>query len=368
MKIGILTFHRAHNYGALLQAYAMKTYLESQGHMVGFVDYMPKWHADEYRVWNKTAFRKKSFVDKIKQLVLWILTFSRKTRRFNNFQNFITQYLQLPSKVQYLQSPILLQEQYDYIVVGSDQVWRNWIVSNRYVGFDSIYYGENITPKSKYIAYAASMGIVNYNAEEKKFLQRALHNFEKIAVREKTLQKELQTFGFESTLVADPTFLLGKEQWNAILPTKRYRKEKYVLFYHLLEFDNARILAEKIAKQLNCKLLTIMAGVPTFPHQDEIQTAGPIDFLHLIRDAEFVVATSFHGTAFSVIFEKPFYTLGLGKNADRVLSLLQQIGLKDRYVENDDLKEITYYNIDYSKFNAYINSSTAYLMNAIAME
>ncbi len=360
MRIGILTFHRAHNYGALLQAYALKTYLEAQGHDVSFVDYMPKWHADEYRVWNSTTFKKESFIDKIKYIIVWMLTFRRKTKRYNNFQRFITQYMHLSPKAQYVQSPIQLEDKYDYIVVGSDQIWRNWIVSDKYIGFDPIYYGENITPKSKYIAYAASMGIIDYNAKEKIFLQRMLSNFEEIAVREKTLQDELQMLGCESTLVADPTFLLTKEQWNAILPQKRYTKEKYVLFYHLLGSENAHLLAERVAHKLGCKLLTIRASVPLTPRKNEIQTAGPVEFLHMLRDAEFVVATSFHGTAFSVIFEKSFYTLGLGKNADRVLTLLQQLGLQDRYIENavDVITALDFEKIDLKSF---VNTSKKYL-------
>ncbi len=366
MRIGILTFHRAHNYGALLQAYALKTYLESWGHVVGYVDYMPQWHADEYSVWNKTAFQKKSMVDKIKYIILWILTLGRKTKRYNNFQRFITQYMHLTPEAKYVQSPIKLEEKYDYIVMGSDQIWRNWIVTNQYIGFDPIYYGEKIAPKTKYIAYAVSMGIINYNKQEKQFLQRILGNFEQIAVREEALQNELHLLGYESTLVADPTFLLTKEQWNAILPQQRYKKEKYVLFYHLLASDHASKLAEKIAKELNCELMTIRAGVPLAPAKNEVQTAGPIEFLQMLRDAEFIVATSFHGTAFSVIFEKPFYTLGLGENSNRVVSLLRQINLQDRYLsDSQTIVAISAPHFQENALQNYIHMSKLYLKKSL---
>ncbi len=361
MKIGILTFHRAHNYGALLQAYALKTYLESQGHSVGFVDYMPTWHSDVYRLWDNTAFKKKSLKNKFKHIVLWLLTCSRKAERYRNFQRFISQYLQLPANAQYTQSPIQLQEKYDYIVVGSDQIWRNWITSSQYIGFDSVYYGEGITPKPKYVAYAASMGIINYNEKEKLFLERALSNFEKIAVREISLKNELQTLGYDSKLVADPTFLLSKEQWNSLLPSWRYKKEKYVLFYHLIGSTKAKLLAERIAGHLGCKLLTIMASVPKFSNSNEIQTAGPLEFLHSIRDAEFVVATSFHGTAFSVIFQKPFYTLGLGKNSGRVVSLLERIDMSERYLAENEIDGFSYPDFYTNKSENYIAESKAYI-------
>ncbi len=366
MKIGILTFHRAHNYGALLQAYALGTYLESQGHDVSFVDYMPEWHADNYRVWNALSFRRRSIIGKLKYILLWILTVGRKTRRYNSFQRFITSYLGLPKYAEYTYSPIQLKDNYDYIVVGSDQIWRNWIVSGCYIGFDSVYFGEGVNPKPKYITYAASMGIIDYNEEEREFLKWALKNFEQISVRERNLQNELQTLGYNSCLVVDPTFLLSREHWNALLPKERYQKDKYVLFYHLLGSDDAQKLAERVAFELNCKLLTVTAGVKFKPQNNVIETAGPIEFLHMIRDAEFVVATSFHGTAFSIIFKKSFYALGIGKNAGRVVSLLSKLGIEDRYIDGNilEVQISTPLFID-EKIAEYVTESKNYLTNAL---
>lgn len=369
MKIGILTFHRAHNYGALLQAYALKTYLISLGHEVAFVDYWPEWHANAYRIWNKDAFQKASFLAKIKMFVVFILTLSRKYRRVKGFEDFIHNYLLLPKAAKYTKTPDLIDENYDLVVVGSDQVWRNWIKKNLYIGFDPIYFAEGLPRQVKYITYAASMGIIDYNSEEENFLRNVLSNFSKISVREKTLQTLLSDLGYQSEIVADPVFLLSKEQWNALLPSKRFRKDKYVLFYRLACSDEASVLAHEVAKKMNCRLITITATVPLLPHKDELQTSSPLQFLHALRDAEFVIATSFHGTAFSVVFEKPFYVMGLGKNADRVISLLKKIEIEGRYLQNlpVEIAKQDYTNnpISNEKLRSYIDASVLVLLKSL---
>lgn len=371
MRIGILTFHRAHNYGALLQAYALKTYLTSLGHEVSFVDYWPEWHANAYRIWNKDAFQKASLGGKIKMLVVFILTLSRRYRRVRGFESFMRNYLNLPKTAKYTKASICFDENHDLIVVGSDQVWRNWIKKNIYIGFDPIYFAEGLPRQVKYITYAASMGIIDYNSEEEKFLRDVLSNFSKISVREKTLQTLLSDLGYQSEIVADPVFLLSKEQWNALLPSKRFMRDKYVLFYRLVCSDEASILAHEIAKKMNCRLITITATVPLLPHKDELQTSSPLQFLHALRDAEFVIATSFHGTAFSIIFEKPFYVMGLGKNADRVISLLNRLRLENRYLLHPSDKEKKVDNamgsFDSQK-NEYVNASKSFLLDSIKID
>lgn len=364
MRLGLLTFHRAHNYGAILQAYALKTYLESCGHFVDFIDYMPTWHSAVYKVWNNEFYKKKTIFGKIKYIIFWLFSCRRRIKRYNNFQNFITQYLKLLPKAKYTHIPIHLKTNYDYIVVGSDQIWRNWVVEGRYVGFDPIYFGEGIFPRQKYISYAASMGIINYTAEEELFLRESLRHFDNISVRETNLQEELIKWGYNASIVADPTFLLRKEQWNGLLPQKRYTNRKYALFYRLLASDAARVLAEQIATELNLALLVINASISVKSRENETQVASPIEFLHMLRDSEFVISTSFHGTVFSIIFEKPFYTLGLGRNDGRVKSLLYKLGLEDRYLSAGDNFEdvkITKPSFDVEKLVKYISDSKAYL-------
>ena len=115
----------------------------------------------------------------------------------------------------------------------------------------------------------------------------------------------------------DPTLLFTKEQWNELLPQTRFRKEKYVLYYQLMDSKEALSFAKQQAKQRHCQLLIMDARISCIQRPHHISFASPIEFMQAIRDAEFVIPTSFHGTAFSIIFEKQFLTTGLQKNADR---------------------------------------------------
>ena len=367
MKIGILTFHRAHNYGAVLQAYALKTFLATLGHDVKLVDYWPESHEKIYKLWDKDLLKNKSFFLRIKIVTKFILLFFKKKKRIEQFNYFIQHYLGLDKKIKYQTLSLDIDLDVDCIVYGSDQIWRNWITSERYIGFDPIYFGYNVDLSIPKITYAASMGIIDYNEEEDVFLRKALTNFSAILVREKKLLNLLKSFDYQSDIVCDPVFLLSKKQWNDILPTDRYLSEEYVVYYRLLPSLEAEQLAYEMAKRYNCELLIITASVSFSCRKNERQTLSPLEFIQVIRDAKFVIATSFHGTVFSLIFEKQFYTLGLSANSDRVLTLLDILDLKERYIDNFDL--VKFDDIDYStvqhKFDNMISYSKQLLIEAL---
>lgn len=367
MKIGILTFHRAHNYGAVLQAYALKTFLVGLGHDVKLIDYWPESHEKIYRLWNPDVFENKSFVVKFKILTKFLLLFFKKKNRINKFNNFIVSYLGLDRNIVYNNLGLDIDLDVDLIVYGSDQIWRNWITAEKYIGFDPTYFGYNVDPHVSKITYAVSMGIIKYTREEEIFLQKAITNFSTILVRENQLFNLLNSFDYKSNLVCDPVFLLSKKQWNDILPKSKYLSKEYIVYYQLLASIEAEKLAYEMAKKYNCELLIITASVSLSCKKNERQTLSPLEFIQVIRDAKFVIATSFHGTAFSLIFEKQFYTLGLGANSDRVLTLLGHLDLKNRYISNFDV--VDFENIDYvevkSKFDNMIDNSKILLSKAL---
>jgi hypothetical protein len=177
------------------------------------------------------------------------------------------------------------------------------------------------------------MGIIQLNKEDKDILKNYLNRFSRILVRENSLKEAIDELGFDSAIVVDPTLLLSKDEWNKFLPNKRFHTTKYVLYYELVKSKEALVFAKHKAEELGCKLLIMDATIPLIPQRRHISYASPIEFLHAIRDAEFVIATSFHGTAFSVIFEKQFITIGLKKNADRVQTMLHQLDIEEHYQE-----------------------------------
>lgn len=354
MKIGILTYHRAHNYGAMLQAYALRTFLREQGHQVEFVDYWPKSHQQQYVLIK--PIHGNGFINKIVNLIADCLTIIRRYIRMQKFKHFASNYLELKSQIKYTSPDSSIESGvYDYIIVGSDQVWRTQEYEGKYVGFDPMFFCQNVPQTTRCITYAASMGIISLNDNDRQLFQQYLNVFDTILVRENSLKELINSLNYDADVVLDPTLLLTCEQWNKLLPKSRYHQQRYVLYYELIQSKEAMFFAVDKAKSMSCDLLIMNAQVHTIPRKNHISNASPIDFLHAIRDAEFVVATSFHGTAFSIIFEKQFITIGLSKNADRVKTLLQHLNLSEHYQSHPkSINEINYVDIRpfYNKIKA----------------
>ena len=329
MKIGILTYHRAHNYGAMLQAYALRTYLHNQGHDVEFIDYWPDSHNKQYTLFK--PIRGKSLYFKILNIISDSVTLIRRTIRMNKFNNFRKKHLGINDSIKYTTNKEPIIEHYDCVVVGSDQIWRTQEYEGKHVGIDPMYLCTNIPNTTRYISYAASMGIISLTSEDEHVIRTSLKNFNTILVRENSLKQLVESLGYSAHVVLDPTLLLTKQQWDQLIPSHRYSQKPYVLFYELMPSQEALAFAKKKALSLNCELLIMDSIIHTLPRKNHISYASPIEFMHAIRDAEFVIATSFHGTAFSIIFEKQFITIGLKKNADRVKTLLQQVGITEQY-------------------------------------
>lgn len=365
MKIGILTYQRAHNYGALLQAFALKTWLETQGHDVEMIDYWPDYHSADYQM--LPHFQKISFKGKIKSLVLLIVGIKKYLKRRRAYHDFIQNHLKLPSKPIYTKKDELKSVVYDFVIYGSDQIWRkqNFYL---YKGFNEVYFGAYV--KAKKISYAASMGILSLQQpEDGIFLKENLKKFEKISVREKELQDIIANLvDIKPELVLDPVFLLKKTQWIKYLPKTKV-KEKYIFLYQLNLSEDSVHLADKLKKIFGYKVIEVLGRVnPIKVGSRYHQIASPFEFLSLINDAEFVVTTSFHGAAFSVLFEKQFYALGMKNNSGRVRTLLSSLGIKERYLECIEKasfdSKINYKSVSKMLQNN-VNNSTSFLKKAI---
>ena len=302
MKIGILTYHRAHNYGAMLQAYALRTYLHNQGHDVEFIDYWPDSHNKQYTLFK--PIRGKSLYFKILNIISDSVTLIRRTIRMNKFNNFRKKHLGINDSIKYTTNKEPIIERYDCVVVGSDQIWRTQEYEGKHVGIDPMYLCTNIPNTTRCISYAASMGIISLTSEDEHVIRTSLKNFNTILVRENSLKQLVESLGYSAHVVLDPTLLLTKQQWDQLIPSHRYSQKPYVLFYELMPSQEALAFAKKKALSLNCELLIMDSIIHTLPRKNHISYASPIEFMHAIRDAEFVIATSFHGTAFSIIFEK----------------------------------------------------------------
>ncbi|HGO5294086.1 polysaccharide pyruvyl transferase family protein [Photobacterium damselae subsp. damselae] len=358
MKIGILTFHRAHNYGAVLQAYAMKYNYSAYGD-TELIDYWPDYHGVDYDLFDKRFLnenisfmqRIKFFKSSIKRLMLAPI----RLERHRKFKDFIdTHFINSSDKV--IADSKSLPKDFDIYVYGSDQIWRVYDMTN-YPKPDLTYLGKNIPKGVRTIAYAASMGKVNYETLEDKEVSNLLIKFDYLGVRERSLMEAISSIhSINVQQVLDPTFLVPKKHWEKMISdVPRVCEEPYLLFYSLINSVESRKLANRICKEKGLKLIEIN-GFETFSgHFDSqlIQSAGPIDFLKLIYDAEYVVSTSFHGVVFSILFEKNFFACGMGDHVARVSSLLEILDLEERLVESSTTKINS---VDYSHSRIILNS------------
>ena len=363
MKIGILTFHRALNYGAFLQAYATKSFLCGKGYDVEMVDYWPKAHADYV---NRRRLIATSAIGMLKQIIFLALCTPLYQKRIQKMERLRSQYFGIGSKPLYERGEELSRTNYDVVVYGSDQIWWNHAVYSSKIEFDKTYWGYFLPEKTKRIAYAPSMGIIDIREEDKPFIREALAQFSSLSTRETSLREALLPFtDKEITTVLDPVFLQEKAFWEKLVQARKIQ-ERYLLYYSLIPTKESYQRASKLAEEKGLRFIEIAAHVRQFHKSPNlIQTADAIEFLSLIYHADYVVSTSFHGTAFSIIFEKQFCTIGQGKLSGRVLSLLGQLGIPERYT-NDPLQlgEIDYEPIR-EKLGKLQQFSRNYLLNAI---
>lgn len=326
MKIGILTYHRAHNYGAMLQAYATKTFLCSKGYGdVRIVDYEPEEHKYDYAVFDKRIFFKFSILRKIKFLIrrnpLWML---RKQYRRKVFIKFCRTYL----------APFWnKEEQLDVLIYGSDQIW-NIDEEKTLEELDLCYFGDDTLHACRKIAYSASMGIVKQTQLLDNIVRTCMKNFQAVSVRESVLCDYVRYVvpGMDIHVTVDPVFLLTKEQWSQLIP-KEKPVEKYILVYNLRGEPGVDKLARRMQRETGYAIKRLTFDVSMRPKKEYLDLADPQTFLWLIKHAECVVASSFHGIAFSIIFHTPFYA-SLPGHALRIKSLLEMAGLEKRWFNN----------------------------------
>jgi len=365
MRVGILTYHRAENYGALLQAYATMTYLKSQGYDVEFVDYWPKYHSDYFSLFPWIRFKRGGLRTKIAiilNLLLWSIPMAvRKSR----LQRFMHERLCLEKKPLYTQNTEKTRK-YDAVVYGSDQIWRKQHLGG--VEFDDWYFGSGQVQAEKKIVYAGSMGVIDTTDDDNRYVQDMMRHFQHISVREKGLQNYLQTLGISSSLVIDPVFLLKRDQWLKIVEPVKIGHD-YIFYYNLLNSPESTRFVRALSRQTGLPVIEVNKNLSQRAwHSNYVMAASVERFLGLLSGAAYVVCNSFHGVAFSIIFEKAFWAVGMGKKAERVTSLLAELDLSERYV--NDKRQPILSNIDYpivsSRINNLVAASAGYLNSSFA--
>lgn len=358
MKIGILTFHCAINFGAVLQAFGLFQYLRSLGHDVSVIDYRPDYLIKPYRPFNLKRIKEgRSKKQRLFILLREVLALHVRYGREKLFRRFIKDHIHL--------SPLQLDDKandFDAFVFGSDQIWNRWITQS-----DMVFWGEAPAFEGKRrIAYAASAGSVNDLDED---AMSNLERFDAVSVRERNLADYLKSLTTKKIYtVLDPVLLAGKEFYSAIATTKH--RSPYLLYFSLEGDAKLRPIVEILAKKRNLELIEVMSSNICFTKGNVQHVLSINDFLGLFLYADFVVTKSFHGTAFSILFERDFMVYYDGQEApERMSSLLHALGLGN-HLRHIDEPSIASFPINWKDVNDRLEqmriSSRQFLAEALA--
>lgn len=365
MNIGIITFHRAENFGAVLQAYALQTYLSSLGHEVKIVDYRCVAIEQMYDVINPRILGSRKNV--LISARLYLERFGNLKERYvkkARFEDFRNKYLCLTESV----AMVCEDMGFDVYITGSDQVWNLHLTH----GLDEAYFlSFPMKVKAKKIAYAASSeddpkGLLWKN---KDVISDMLNDFASISVREEFLKKDIARYVDKPIHVCvDPTLLLNREAYYQVLKVPEVA-EKYILIYHMTPTGEGVSLANRISQTYGYRVIEIFGGYTKSKDDGRYKCdLGPSEILGYISRAEVVITTSFHGLALSLIFNKAFWIMAHSGNY-RQRNLLSLLGLENRLVYNAAECDIDA-KIDYTKVNTQLSiaveESKQFLNNSLS--
>lgn len=347
-KVGVITFHRSLNYGAVLQAYGLVKSIEKLGFESEIIDYRNIYLEERDSI--KRFIKTKNVLRAGYQFLecpFWLV----RRRKFNKFLEFTN----VSNKVDKIDQDI--EKEYYKFFVGSDQVW-NFKVT----GLDENYFLSNIKNKLKKNSYAASFGVSTLPKELCGKYRNGLHGFNKISVRESQGANLVESLiGKVTPIVLDPSLLLNRDEWVKIIKTKQYYniRGEYIVIYQRAYSKSLIEFAKKLAIKERCKIITITGNPRQKIKAENILSAGPIEWLWLMNNAKYIVTNSFHGVAFSINLNKEFFVELLdekfGVNS-RLENILSSFDLEKRKIHLNKL-DSKIEKINYEEVNKKLEAS-----------
>ena len=340
MKLGVVTIHNVSNYGAVLQSYALKEVIKEK-HDVRIIDFDNR-HVSKSLDLIRFSFSFHGLLGLGKDLCR-LIPRRKVLEKFNRF---------FSSKMDLSNFNKESNSTFDGFISGSDQIWNPACITstNKFI---PEYFLAFANAEQFKVSYASSCGAYEFSRTELTQLQNYLKTYKSLAVREAgTCEMIREKLGLDVDHVLDPTLLLTKEQWLSRLGDNNYRKGRYVLLYVIKNTPLLKEVVKYFKAQLNIKVILVEQGLYFSSDIDEhIRDAGPEDFISLFNNAEYVITDSFHGTTFSLIFNKQFLTVSPGRNINRIESLLAKLNLKERIVYSVDEVENKSFNFSFEEAN-----------------
>ncbi|UZQ50361.1 polysaccharide pyruvyl transferase family protein [Clostridium kluyveri] len=367
MKIGILTFHRPINYGAILQVTALQEYLNFRGEDAVVIDYRHPRIENDRRLIGSRCHKKRSIYANVRSMIRDIIEYHREKQLHDSFDHFMAKYLQLTKICDSNESLRKVASKMNILLVGSDLVW-NWELDSELNEVFFLQFAKDL--RCYKCSYASSIGSSKIPKPLEKKYSKYLENFNAISVREETAKDLLQLLvNKDIEVVLDPTLLLNEFQWKKFEEHVTLPK-KYILIYLLEHSSDINNIVKYMVKKCGLPIL-FFDRLNIYKCKGKcVHTANPGQFLTLIKKAEFVITNSFHGTAFSILYKKSFFCIPHSSRGSRMIDLLNKLGLNSRIVRNvDDLeKELINpinYKAAYKKLKRYTYMSIEYMNNFV---
>lgn len=315
MKIGILTFHRAWNYGAVLQCYALQELLKDFGNDVAVINYKQPWTESickifDYKKLKKDVLHPRYFCNYIFQ------TGDRLCQK-KIYKDFVSRYLNTTHECDANNIPA----EYDVYIIGSDQLWGLNCLGGK---LDGVYMGDfTHREDAKVIGYAISSNKESLDTIGVDNIKKYAALFNSLSFREKTLSDYFEILtSIKVRVDLDPTLLSDSQMWDSLVDDK-YSKQKYLVVYQVRRSKDLLLKAKRIAKENNWKIVDMSNMRYTVEA-----------FVSLIKYAQCIITSSFHATVFSLIFRKRFYAVKLNDGLDaRYVDLLNSINAGEAIVD-----------------------------------
>lgn len=359
MKVGIMTFPHSVSHGCVLQMYALQQTVTKLGHEVEVIHYQNEYMRQEKHVARSAG--KPSAREKVKKIARKLLHLPLY-RAFEKFEKcHILRYPQKPFDDRKMLET--MDQRYDAVVCGSDQVWNPDIT-----GQDLAYFLDFCGDNTRRVAYAPSFGIEEFSEEFRQHIQGELAKFHALSAREWPGQRLLQELtGRDAPVVLDPTFFLDGEQWQHLERKHPAAQGDYILYFTV---RSSRSLWEKaldFSRKTGMKLV-VVGGNALKKKIQGVEYAvdiGPDQWLYLMRHARYVVTNSFHGTAFSIHFRKDFYLDLSARTNSRLVQIAKALGLEECIVDGALEPSATDYSVAEQVLPGMRQASLDYLNKAL---
>lgn len=358
-RIRMITFHSPKNYGAVLQAYSLMSFLKTKSDDVQIIDFNTPHLQSLYPLYAE-FHSVKGFV----KFLLDVIYVPKKRIKYMKFDEFVNNNMTLTQRYGSLDELKKKPPVADYYCTGSDQVFN----PNRVEDEKEAFYLNFGAKEIKRISYAGSFGIKTVPDEKKEEISKYLSGFYKISVREKSgVNIIADLISKEAVEVLDPVFLNTKESWRELEKDYPVGTDSYLLYYRLMSNPKSDETVRRIAEEKKLKLVVISDGFIKWKAYRILRDVGPLEFLYLFDHAAYVATDSFHGVAFSLIYEKQFIFVDYNeKLAERALNLMEKAGVGYcAGLNNNQGDAIIDYTIVKSNMSRLIEVSKKFLTDAL---